>query len=208
MTIRALARPHRRRAFLALSGAGLAAGAGGALSACGSDEEEPSAERDVELLNAALAAESNLASAYENARGQELESDADDAVAAFAQRAGGQVRRLRTAISDAGGTQTEAATSPPEGESALEAVAAAASAAVTAYRSAVGRLSTPELRRTVLELMAADAAQLAVVRGLLGEEQVPHAFVTGLDEPPLQQEREAEESAEPTDEGRAKEQGT
>src|SRR5918996_6016558 len=152
-----------RRRLFAASGAGLAgSGAIAALSACGESVEEPSTERDVELLNAALAAEATVAGMYEDlpaAAGPDAE-----AFDAFAEQAATQVERLTTAIEDAGGTPSEGNGSPPEAESAVEALTLALNPAIAAYHDAAGALSTPELNRLVLELMAADAAQLAALR--------------------------------------------
>jgi hypothetical protein len=173
-----------RRRLLAASGAGLAGGGAiAALSACGDSVEEPSAERDVELLNAALAAEATVAGMYEDLRAPA--GPGAEALDVFAEQAAAQVERLTRAIEDAGGTPSEENGSPPEAESAVEALTLALNPAIAAYHEAAGGLSTPELNRLVLELMAADAAQLAALRGILGEEQAPEPFVTGLEEPPL-----------------------
>jgi hypothetical protein len=173
-----------RRRLFAASGAGLAgSGAIAALSACGESVEEPSTERDVELLNAALAAEATVAGMYEDLPAT-AGPDAE-VFDAFAEQSAAQVERLTRAIEDAGGTPSEGNGSPPEAESAVEALTLALNPAIAAYHEAAGDLSTPELNRLVLELMAADAAQLAALRGILGEQQAPAPFVTGLDEPPL-----------------------
>ena len=173
-----------RRRLFAISGAGLAGGGAAAvLSACGTELEEPSAGRDVELLNAALAAEATVAGMYEDLPAT-AGPDAE-AFDAFAEQAATQVERLTTAIEDAGGTPSEGNGSPPEAESVVEALTLALNPAIAAYHEAAGALSTPELNRLVLELMAADAAQLAALRGILGEDQAPEPFVTGLDERPL-----------------------
>jgi hypothetical protein len=173
-----------RRRLFAASGAGLAGSSAIAvLSACGSEEEEPSAERDVELLNAALAAEATVSGMYEDLPAP-AGPDAE-VFDAFAEQSATQVERLTRAIEDAGGTPSEGNGSPPEAESAVEALTLALNPAIAAYHEAAGDLSTPELNRLVLELMAADAARLAALRGILGDDQAPAPFVTGLDEPPL-----------------------
>jgi hypothetical protein len=176
--------PITRRRLLASSGAGLAgAGAVTLLAACGTDEEEPSAERDAELLNTALEAQTTVSQLYGDAEG--LAGPDAQAIDAFGKEADDQLRRLRESIEGAGGTPSDTAAEAPQAESPLEAIALALTNAIGAYRAAVGDLSTSSLRATVLELGATDAAQLAAVRGLLGEDQAPVAFVTGLDEPPL-----------------------
>lgn len=177
--------PITRRRLLATTGAGIAGGGAAVLSACGSDADEPSAERDVELLQAALDAEGAVARLYELAAGQRLDREAADAVAAFGSQASAQLKRLTDAIESAGGEPAKPGGSPAAAESVVEAIALALDEAIAAYHSAVGKLSTVELRRTAFELMNADAAQLAAIRGLLGEEQAPEPFVTGGDERPL-----------------------
>jgi Ferritin-like domain len=175
-----------RRRLFALSGAGLAGGGAAVLSACGDSLEEPSAERDVELLNAALAAQRTMAAAYQTAEEFDLLSaGAGDAVNAFSKDATAQVRRLEAAVESAGGTPLDDESAPPAAENPLESIALALNDAIAAYRAAAGALSTPGLNRTALELMATDAAQLAALRGELGENQAPQPFVTGLDDPPL-----------------------
>jgi hypothetical protein len=179
-----------RRRLLELSGAGLAGGGAAAvLAACGSEDEEPSAERDVELLNAALSAAATVAGMYES-----LPAAAGPGAVVFdtfGEQATAQVERLRRAIEAAGGTPSEGSGSPPEAESAVEALTLALNPAIAAYHDAAGALSTPELNRMVLEFIAADAAQLAALRGELGEDQAPEPFVTGLEEPPLVAEGQA-----------------
>jgi hypothetical protein len=174
-----------RRRLFAVSGTG---GAAAILAACGAAEDQASPERDVELLNTALAAEATVASMY--AALPAGSGPGGEALDVFGQQASAQVERLKKAIEDAGGTPEETKGQAPTAESAVEALTLALNNAIAAYHDAVGDLSTPPLRRTVYELVAADAAQLAALRGLLGSEQAPEAFVTGGDEPPLEAEGE------------------
>jgi hypothetical protein len=177
--------PITRRRLLATSGAGLAGtGAVTLLAACGTDEEEPSAERDAELLNTALEAQATVAQLYSDTPASQEGSTAR-ALDTFSKEADDQLRRLRESIEGAGGTPSDTAADAPQAESQLEALALALTTAIGAYNAAVGDLSSSSLRATVLELGVADAAQLAAIHGLLGEEQAPTAFVTGLDEAPL-----------------------
>jgi hypothetical protein len=176
-----------RRRLFAVSGTG---GAAAILAACGTAEEEPSPERDVELLQGALDAEAAVESLDRTAAGQSLEAEASAAVKAFGATTKDHVGQLRKAIEGAGGTPAESQAKAPAGENVLDALSVALTAAIAAYHGAVGDLSTPPLRRTVFELLAADAAQLAAIRGLLGSEQAPEAFVTGGDQPPLTAEGE------------------
>lgn len=183
-----------RRRLIAISGVGLAAG-GTALAGCGGDgREEPSAQRDVELLQPALDAEATLSGLYRLARRQQLDPPVAEAIDAFDQRSSRHRRQLARRIEDAGGTPAEPDTRAPAGESVIEAIGIALGDALAAAHRIVGGLSSPEARRTIYEVMTADAAQLAVIRGILGEVQAPVAFVTGGPEPPLTTEDETAEA--------------
>jgi hypothetical protein len=179
--------PITRRRLVAASGAGLAAGGAAALiSACGGDgREEPSAERDTELLQRPLAAEATLSDLYRRAQRQQLDQPVAEAVEAFGEQASRHERQLTRQIGNAGGTPAGADTSPPAAESVVEAIRLPLDDAITAAHGIVGDLSSPQARRTVYEVMTANAGQLAAIRGTLGEEQVPVAFVTGRPESPL-----------------------
>jgi hypothetical protein len=177
-----------RRRLFAVSGAG---GAAAVLAACGTAEEEASPERDVDLLQAALDAQGAVERLYRTATKQSLDTDARAAVKAFAVTAKDHVDRLRKEIEGAGGTPAASPADVPAGENVLDALSVALTEAIAAYHDAVGELSSAPLRRTVYELLAADAAQLAALRGLLGEEQAPEPFVTGSDERPLVADGEA-----------------
>ena len=173
----------RRRGFLALGGAGVAAVA---VSACGTEVEEPNDERDIEILAAALVGEENATSALkvaqEQASGSELET-----VRALADTADANATRLQDLLANLDAT--------PEGdfkrfttsdlEQSLHAATEETNRAVAAYARGAGQL-TEELRDDALELIVADGARLAVIAELLGTEAAPFAFVTGLDEKPHQ----------------------
>ncbi len=60
----------------------------------------------------------------------------------------------------------------------------AENAAIAAYREAAGPLSTSELRGTAIAFAAAVAAELAVMQGFAGADQVPGPFVTGGEQEP------------------------
>src|ERR671918_367210 len=112
-----------RRRLLAASGTGVAAaGAAAALGACGADEEEPSAERDVELLQRALNAEATLVEIYRLAQDQALGGAVSVAVEAFGEQAAEHERRLTAQIEDVGGTPAAPEAEPPAGESVVEAI--------------------------------------------------------------------------------------
>lgn len=171
----------RRRGFIALGGAGVAAAA---LSACGTEVEEPSDERDIEILAAALVGEENAASALkvaqERASGDELTT-----VRALTDAAEANATRVQELLADLDAT--------PEGEfeifdggdlkAALRAASEQTNHAVAAYARGAGQL-TEEFRADAIALIVSDGARLAVIAELLGTEPAPFAFVTGLGEEP------------------------
>jgi hypothetical protein len=187
--------PITRRRLIAASGAGLAAGGAAALSGCGGDPgEDPSPQRDVELLQRALEAQAAVNDLYGLAGEQQLDEPVAEAMRQFEQQSSRHARQLARRIEEAGGTPADPDASPPVAESVVEAIGIALEEAVAAGHRIVGTLSSPEARRTVYRMMSADAAQLAVVRGVLGEDQVPVAFVTGRPEPPVAVELEPDAS--------------
>lgn len=193
--------PITRRRLITTSSAGLtAAGTAVALGACGTDgREEPSAERDVELLARPLAAAATLRSLYETATEQALEPEVEDAARAFGEQAGEHVSVLSEAIEEAGGTPADPDPDPPAAESAVEAIRIALEGAIAAGHAVVGELASESAQRSVYEVLIGDAAQLAAIRGVLGEQQVPEAFVTGSPEPPLTVEPEGAGPEQPAE---------
>jgi hypothetical protein len=173
----------RRRGLFALGGAGAAAVA---LSACGTELEEPNDERDIEILADALVGEENAASALKFAQ-DEASGDELEAVRALAAGAEANATHLQELLSDLDAT--------PEGEfeifrkgdldAALRAATEHTNRAVAAYARGAGQL-TDDFRADALELIVADGARLAVIAELLGDEPAPFAFVTGLDAEPHQ----------------------
>jgi hypothetical protein len=195
--------PIGRRAFLALGPAAVAAGG---LAACGSEVEEPSGERDVELLSDALVGEENAASALGLA---ERDASAGEA---------GELKALREqASANAAKLQRELerldATAEGEFEIArdgalLETAVEETNRAVEAYRLGAGQLSTEPLRRLAIEFATADGARLALLRELLDQEPAPTAFVTGGPGRPFQStsaddEDESSEESDTTTSGEA-----
>jgi hypothetical protein len=194
--------PITRRRLIAASGATLAAGGAAAtLTACGGDgRTEPSAERDIELLQRALDAQASVSDLYRVARRQALDPPVVNAIETFDRRSSRNQRQLALRIEDAGGTPAEPDIRTPAAESVVEAIGIALDDAIAAEHGIVGHLSSPAARRTVYEAMTSDAAQLAAFRGILGEVQVPAAFVTGDSQPHLGTEGEGE-AGEPEGEG-------
>ena len=177
----------RRRTFLALGPAGVAAGA---LAGCGTEVYEPSEERDVQLLSEALVGEENAGGAL--------------SVASFAAGAEASLlKELRDQASANAATlqkELDALGATAEGEFSVEgskgreevlkSAIEATDTAVAAYRLGAGELSTPALRRIAIELITADGARLALLNGMLGEDETPSAFVTGGKARPIESAEE------------------
>jgi len=170
-----------RRRLLAAGGAGAAASA---LAACGTSEPESerSAEGDAGLLADAALAEKGLQASAETASGK-LEGEEAALAAAIAGSSTSRAAAVSDLLEAAGGEEPGVGGS---GGDTLAAVADAAAGSITAYREAAALLSTPELREAILEHVTQTAAELATVRGLIGEEPSPFAFVTGGSEEPYE----------------------
>lgn len=183
-----------RRHLLTAGGAGVAGVAATALAACGEEDEPRDEGRDAELLGAGLSAERNLAATYRRAADVVGEPDRRATLREFAAEASAHADELAASLEELGG--------PGEGEAPIDDEAggtesvAAASAAISAHREAASLLSTIEGRALAFRLVAADAAQLAALQGLLGIEQVPQAFVTGGESQPFAPEAEPEAGEE------------
>jgi hypothetical protein len=170
-----------RRGFLALGAGG---GAAAVLAACGEDVPEPSADRDAELLSAALVAEENANAALGEA--VPLAEGADQAtLRELSEQASANAERIQDALADLE-TTPEGEFSVPSGgnlDAVLQAAVEQTDAAVEAYRLGAGQLTTEDLRATAIALAVADGARLALLRGILGEDEAPNAFVTGTPDP-------------------------
>lgn len=181
-----------RRGFLCVSGAGIAGASASALSACGADEParggEPAAD-PVALLNDSLAAAYTVAAGYRLAA-ERLEDEAAATAEHFAEQSDEHAERLAAAVEELGAQPIE----PLRGEEyarelrvgrlsdpdeALDFAIDLESTAIAAYEEAVTDLPPGEARRTLFEVTASSAAHVSVLAGLLGEPQVPDAFVTG-----------------------------
>ena len=161
-----------RRGFLALGGTGTAAVA---LGACGSSEDPRDEGNDGQLLINAAAAESTYgASAKGFADQQGVSAEIEKASAT-------RVEELTPAVKAAG-----AAAHEPRIDRDPADVEEAALIAIVAYREGARLLSTPELRTKATQFLGQIAGELAALRDLAREEPAPYAFVTGLDEEPLQ----------------------
>ena len=170
-----------RRRLLAAGGAGAAASV---LAACGASEEESGRDAggDTELLAAAALAEKGV-QAIAMAASQKLDGDEGAVAAAIATSSADRAAAVSDLLTEAGGEEPGVGVF---GAGSLAGVAEAIGGAVLAYRDGAALLSTTELRAPMFEHISQAAAELAVVRGLLGEEPSPFAFVTGGTEEPYE----------------------
>lgn len=184
-----------RRTFLRHAGAGLLGlpALGTALSACGGDDGDArvSPDRlatipaggDAELLARALATEHVAIAAY-NAGSPLLEGQALAAAQHFLTQERRHAGRLRELIRALGATPEGPRPSydfgrPDRASDVLRLLQGVEQDSVAAYAEIVPRLADPLLRETVATIATNDAEHLALVRGLLGRQPVPTAFVTG-----------------------------
>ena len=166
-----------RRGFLAVGGSGVA---GDALAACGTSVETRDSGHDTELLDAALSAETTLQATAAAAAQTPTEAQAEhELIEAIASASKARAEKLRTLGEGASGGQGSS-----EGDTMAD-LARASADAIAAYRPAAGQLSTADLRTTAITYLAQSAAELAGMRGLLGEDPAPQPFVTGGAEKPF-----------------------
>lgn len=168
-----------RRRLLVASGAGLAAAAPAVLAACGTaEDDEGSPARDAEILNEVLAAQlavlDGLGSATTGAPGS-----VEPSLARLERSRRESTTELERFIADAGGKPTAEAAQAEPTESSVEGVARRLEAAIAAAIEGIGEISDVEAREAVLGYVTEDAAALAAVRSVLGEEVAPDAFVFG-----------------------------
>ena len=156
-----------RRGFLVLGGSGAAAVA---LGACGAEEDPRGEGDDPELIAAAIGAET----AY--GLGARTFADQQGVSTEIERQSKARRQELVSLEQDDGGE------SQLDGENVNE----AALAAIAAYRGLARLGSSEDLRRTATQFMAQVAGELAALLELQGDDEVPYAFVTGLDEEPLE----------------------
>ncbi|UJA19021.1 hypothetical protein HJD18_01560 [Thermoleophilia bacterium SCSIO 60948] len=178
--------PLTRRKLLATGAAGSGAVV---LSACGVQAPEASDSRDAELLDRSLAAERTVLAAYGGSSGAGAQES--EQLSIFTRQVEEHISALEDLIADAGGEASSEESGGTGNGSGPEAAAAALSDAIATHRDVAGDL-TSDRRAPVIGVMANDAQQLAVLNGLLGEEQAQFAFVTGGEETPLGEPSEEE----------------
>ena len=181
-----------RRGFLALGGGAVATGV---LAGCGTEPEEPSEGRDAEILSEAVVGEENAAAALRQAASG-AEGDDRETIDAMATAASDQAAALQQAAEGLGEAPAGDFDAESAGGDPLATAVAATNQAVRAYRRGAGQFSTEDLRRSALEWMVSDGARLALLNGLLDQDLAPYAFVTGLEEPPLEFPEDADDDEE------------
>ena len=168
--------------MLAASGATLAAGAPVALAACGTEEDEDvSPAREAELLNVVLAQQLAVIEATRSAASGK--PGGNQAVLNIQKARLDSTGALEGAITDLGGTPVTEPVELVGAESAVEGLARQLETSIAASLDAIGELS-PEQREPVHAAIVEDAAALAELRVVLGEDPAPDAFVMG---PPSEQ---------------------
>jgi rubrerythrin len=181
---------------------GMAALGGSALvlGACGGDDdknresdfgetkpEKGDAARDIAVLNAALDLEHTFVAAYGAAEAL-LPGEARGLVRDFRDQEGDHVYSLTQAIRDLGGRPNRPRRAAQyrsdfpslrTREDALRFALDLEMTAIAAYVDAVPKLTSGQLRATAASIVTTEAEHAAVLRGELGEPQLPSAFVTG-----------------------------
>lgn len=177
-----------RRSFLGLPAAALPAAA--LLAGCGEDDgPEPDSEAELRALNRTLELELSAIAFYAGA-GRLLTGDRLETAELFAEQEREHADALTEAIEGLGGNPARPRSDEAyrerlgldelSGEDELLTLAVELeSSAVAVYGASLAKLSAPELRSTVFEIVAVEAGHMSVLLGDLGEPQVPDAFVVG-----------------------------
>jgi rubrerythrin len=179
-----------RRAFVARSGWTLSAGALALLAGrdTAAAQKRSAAEgiaADVQILNAALAAEHEGVAAYQvGAQSGLLQKPVLDLAVQFQGHHKAHADLLAATVKKLGGTPVDAkrAYDFPVAQLRTQAdvlrfAAGLEQGAVTAYLGAVPKLDDRELARAAASILGDEAMHLAVLRYALGENPVPAAFV-------------------------------
>jgi hypothetical protein len=175
-----------RRRLLATSGATVAAGTSVAFAACGDTEEETedvTPARQAELLNAILAQQLAVEEACEVALGN-APDELQGLISSLRDERRKSIDDLDSTITDLDGTPITDGVGLAGGESPTEGLARQLETSIAATLQAIGELP-PESRQPIQQAITDDAAVLAGIRSVLGEEVAPDAFVMG---PPSQED--------------------
>jgi bacterioferritin (cytochrome b1) len=184
--------PLSRRRFFRMSGVSVAGSSAVLLAACGSSDKGSGAsgsgaaggnQADVDLLNSALDLEFMAVAAYK-AGATLLTGDVLTLGKVFLQQEQEHVDGLKSAIMSLGGKPNRAKTSYDfptitTQDGALKFALTLENTAVAAYIDALPKLSTGKLRAMAASILTDEGEHIAVIRGGLGMDPVPDAFVTG-----------------------------
>jgi rubrerythrin len=185
-----LARTGSRRAFLAVLGAGAAAPLAAGCGSATRSSRRPASDRPRELtvLDRAVRLEYTLQAAYREGE-HLLHGRTATLIRRFIEQEHAHADRLQRLIRELGGRPSrpllrqEYLRSFPALRRERDVLLFAADLeelAVRSYVQALRQLADPGLRRVAGSIATSEAEHLAVVRGGLGQEQAPAAFVTGV----------------------------
>ena len=172
-----------RGGTLSAAAIGLLAGAPALFA---SRRADASAEQDVRILNTALAAEHEAVAAYQvGAESGLLKKDALDLAVQFQGQHKEHVELLASTVKKLGGSPAGEKASyqfPVETlktqEDVLRFAAGLEKGAVSAYLGAIPILGSGDLAKAAASILGDEAMHWAVLRYVLGENPVPHAFVS------------------------------
>jgi rubrerythrin len=185
-----LGRAASRRAFFAVLGAGAAAPLAAGCGSATRSGPRPASDRPRELavLNRALRLEYTLQAAYR--QGEPLaHGRTATLIRRFIEQEHAHADRLQRLIRQLGGQPSQPLLRQeylrefPAVRRQRDVLLFAADLeelAVRTYVQALRQISDPGLRRVAGSIATSEAEHLAVVRGGLGQEQAPVAFVTGV----------------------------
>jgi hypothetical protein len=167
-----------RRGLFAIGGTGAAA----ALAGCGGATDERDDADDQAVLDSALESEAALGATYDTLSGPEVSSGPG---AQVLKRCQADSKKRQQELASLGASETTGGDTGGAG-SGLDPAVTSANAAIAAYRQGARLLGETGQRATCTSYLAQVAAELASLRGLIGEDQAPVAFVTGGAEKPFQ----------------------
>ena len=147
---------------------------------------EPVAEQDVRILNTALAGEHEAVAAYQvGAESGLLAKDALDLAVQFQGHHKEHVDLLAATVRKLGGSPAEAKASYrfsveklKSQEDVLRFAAGLEKGAVSAYLGSIPILGSGDLAKAAASILGDEAMHWAMLRYVLGENPVPHAFVS------------------------------
>ncbi|MDQ3758706.1 MAG: hypothetical protein M3331_01995 [Actinomycetota bacterium] len=168
-------RMSRRRMVVA---SGAAVGVPLVLAACGttSEEDERSEANDPELLNAVLAQHLAI---LEATQGIPTEDPAAVASEQLMSARRDSVSDLEAFVAERDGEATTEPAETAQAESRTEALALQLQDSIEASLEVIGDLSSPAYRQAVHRFITEDAAALAALRSVTGDDVAPDAFVFG-----------------------------